>query len=45
MEAHEQLDEMLSCRLDAGRRAVKPRTVVIFGARGFGHKAAISPRP
>ena len=34
MEAHEQLDEILSCRLDVGRRTVKPCTVVIFGASG-----------
>jgi len=34
MEAHEQLDEILSCRLDVGRRTVKPCTMVIFGASG-----------
>ena len=34
MESLEQLDEILSCRLDAGRRTVKPCTVVIFGASG-----------
>ena len=33
-EALEQLDEILSCRLDVGRRTVKPCTVVIFGASG-----------
>ena len=30
----DQLDEILSCRLDVGRRTVKPCTVVIFGASG-----------
>ncbi len=34
MEALDQLDELLSCRLDAGRKAVKPCTMVIFGASG-----------
>jgi glucose-6-phosphate 1-dehydrogenase len=34
MEALEQLDEIMSCRLDTGRRVVKPCTVVIFGASG-----------
>jgi len=34
MEELEQLDEILSCRLDVGRRTVKPCTVVIFGATG-----------
>src|SRR5580700_5773134 len=34
MEALDQLDELLSCRLDAGRKAVKPCTIVIFGASG-----------
>jgi glucose-6-phosphate 1-dehydrogenase len=34
MESVEQLDEILSCRLDIGRRTVKPCTVVIFGASG-----------
>ncbi|MGD0412453.1 MAG: glucose-6-phosphate dehydrogenase [Verrucomicrobiota bacterium] len=34
MESLEQLDEILSCRLDVGRRTVKPCTVVIFGASG-----------
>ena len=34
MEALEQLDEIMSCRLDTGRRIVKPCTVVIFGASG-----------
>ncbi len=28
------LDELLSCRLDTGKRAVKPCTIVIFGASG-----------
>ena len=34
MEALDQLDELLSCRLDAGRKTVKPSTIVIFGASG-----------
>ncbi len=34
MEAVDQLDEILSCRLDAGRRTVEPCTMVIFGASG-----------
>jgi glucose-6-phosphate 1-dehydrogenase len=34
MESVEQLDEIMSCRLDIGRRTVKPCTVVIFGASG-----------
>ena len=34
MESLEQLDEILSCRLDIGHRTVKPCTVVIFGASG-----------
>jgi glucose-6-phosphate 1-dehydrogenase len=34
MEVLDQLDELLSCRLDVGRRTVKPSTIVIFGASG-----------
>ena len=34
MEVLDQLDELLSCRLDVGRKAVKPCTLVIFGASG-----------
>ena len=34
MEVVDQLDELLSCRLDAGRKAVKPCTMMIFGASG-----------
>jgi len=34
MEVVDQLDEILSCRLDTGRRTVEPCTVVIFGASG-----------
>jgi glucose-6-phosphate 1-dehydrogenase len=34
MEAADQLDEILSCRLDTRRRTVQPCTVVIFGASG-----------
>ena len=30
----EQLDELLSCRLDFGRKAVEPCSIVIFGASG-----------
>ncbi len=29
-----QLDELLTCRLDLGRRAVEPCSIVIFGASG-----------
>src|SRR6202789_1846975 len=34
MEVLDQLDELLSCRLDVGRKTVKPCTIVIFGASG-----------
>ena len=34
METADQLDEILSCRLDVGRRTVQPCTIVIFGASG-----------
>src|ERR1051325_3911833 len=34
MEAHDQLDELLTCRLDFGRKKVEPCSIVIFGARG-----------
>src|SRR6266498_2151381 len=34
MEQEQNLDELLSCRLDFGRRAVEPCTIVIFGASG-----------
>ena len=34
MDAHEQLDELLTCRLDLGRRVVEPCSIVIFGASG-----------
>jgi glucose-6-phosphate 1-dehydrogenase len=30
----DQLDELLSCRLDAGRKVVQPCAIVIFGASG-----------
>ncbi|MBA4149877.1 MAG: glucose-6-phosphate dehydrogenase [Verrucomicrobia bacterium] len=33
-EHAEQLDELLTCRLDLGRRAVEPCSIVIFGASG-----------
>jgi glucose-6-phosphate 1-dehydrogenase len=34
MEASDQLDELLSCRLDARRKPVQPCTIIIFGASG-----------
>ncbi len=34
MEMLEQLDELLTCRLDNRRKAVDPCTIVIFGASG-----------
>lgn len=34
MENSQQLDELLVCRLDDGRKSVEPCTVVIFGASG-----------
>jgi glucose-6-phosphate 1-dehydrogenase len=34
MDESAQLDELLSCRLDYGRKAVQPCTIVIFGASG-----------
>ena len=34
MNATEQLDELMTCRLDDGRKAVEPCTIVIFGASG-----------
>src|ERR1051325_246388 len=34
MEAHDQLDELLTCRLDFGRKKVEPCSIVIFGASG-----------
>src|SRR5256886_17313461 len=34
MEQTDQSDEALPCRLDVGRRAVEPCTMVIFGASG-----------
>jgi glucose-6-phosphate 1-dehydrogenase len=34
MEALEQLDELLTCRLDLGHRTVEPCSIVIFGASG-----------
>jgi glucose-6-phosphate 1-dehydrogenase len=34
MDPLEQLDELLTCRLDLGRRAVAPCSIVIFGASG-----------
>ena len=33
-ESLQQLDELLICRLDEGRKAVEPCTIVIFGASG-----------
>ena len=33
-DPNEQLDELLSCRLDFGRKAVEPCSIVIFGASG-----------
>jgi glucose-6-phosphate 1-dehydrogenase len=34
MERLDQLDELLTCRLDFGRKAVEPCSIVIFGASG-----------
>ncbi len=34
MEENEQLEELMTCRLDEGRKAVEPCTIVIFGASG-----------
>jgi glucose-6-phosphate 1-dehydrogenase len=34
MDQNDQLDEILTCRLDFGRRKVEPSTIVIFGASG-----------
>ncbi len=34
MDLPEQLDELLTCRLDFGPKQVKPCTIVIFGASG-----------
>lgn len=34
MENVDQLDELLSCRLDFAKRQIKPGTIVIFGASG-----------
>lgn len=33
-EHSDQLDELLTCRLDLGRKAVEPCSIVIFGASG-----------
>jgi glucose-6-phosphate 1-dehydrogenase len=34
MERSDSLDELLTCRLDFGRKAVEPCSIVIFGASG-----------
>ena len=34
METSDPLDELLTCRLNLGRKQVEPCTVVIFGASG-----------
>ena len=34
MTESEQLDELMGCRIDDGRKVVEPCTVVIFGASG-----------
>lgn len=34
MDSHDQLDEILTCRLDDGQREVKPCSIIIFGASG-----------
>ncbi len=34
MDETEQLDELMTCRLDDGRKVVEPCTIVIFGASG-----------
>ncbi|MFN3408671.1 MAG: glucose-6-phosphate dehydrogenase [Limisphaerales bacterium] len=34
MNGHDELDELMTCRLDHARKAVEPCTLVIFGASG-----------
>ena len=34
MNTTEQLDELMTCRLDDGRKAVEPCSIIIFGASG-----------
>ncbi len=34
MDAQDQLDELLTCRLDYGKKKVEPCSIVIFGASG-----------
>lgn len=34
MNLHEDMDELMTCRLDHGRKQVEPCTIVIFGASG-----------
>ena len=34
MSESDQLDELMGCRIDEGRKSVEPCTVVIFGASG-----------
>src|SRR5215204_1978486 len=34
MESTDQLDELLTCRLNLGRKKVEPSSIVIFGASG-----------
>ncbi|MGV3773145.1 MAG: glucose-6-phosphate dehydrogenase [Verrucomicrobiales bacterium] len=34
MSEYDQLDELMSCRIDHGRKVVEPCTIVIFGASG-----------
>lgn len=34
MEQNDQLDELMTCRLDDGRKVVEPCSIVIFGASG-----------
>ena len=34
MDQLDQLDELLTCRLDFGRKVVEPCSIVIFGASG-----------
>ncbi|HMP82219.1 MAG TPA: glucose-6-phosphate dehydrogenase [Verrucomicrobiota bacterium] len=34
MDESENLDELMACRLDSGRKAVEPCSIVIFGASG-----------
>ena len=34
MNPSDQLDELMTCHIEEGRKAVEPCTIVIFGASG-----------